>query len=137
MGTPLQTLYDRFQIKLDEDITGKEDIIFALVDVAIGRAYKAISRDLSYSLTDADAHEGSFNETLIGDEIDLLALWMLYEWNRRRQQRLAAQKDSIGTSDFNRLPDKVSELKAINMTMQSISDEIKELSDSMNTYKYY
>ena len=138
MGTPLETLYNRFQTKVDEDLTGKESLIFALVDVAISKSYKNCNHDLTYALTDSDAetqtYDGSFDETLDNDEIELLALWMLYEWNRREQQRLIKLKDDIGTSDFNKLPNKVDKLKIVNSTMRLIMEDINDLKNDMNSY---
>jgi len=138
LGTPLETLYNRFQTKVDEDLTGKESLIFALVDVAISKSYKNCNHDLTYALTDSDAetqtYDGSFDETLDNDEIELLALWMLYEWNRREQQRLIKLKDDIGTSDFNKLPNKVDKLKIVNSTMRLIMEDINDLKNDMNSY---
>ena len=145
MGTPLDTLYKRFQTKVDEDLTNKEGLIFALVDVAISKSYKTCRHSLDYTLDELEydeennitnEYEGSFNDTLDNDEIELLTLWMLYEWNRREQQRLVKLKNSIGTKDFNRLPDKADELKVVNLTMKEIKNDIDELKNEFNTYKY-
>lgn len=136
MGTNLQVLYDRFQSKVDEDMYGKESLIFALVDSAISKSYKDVHHSLKYTLTDAPVYEGEFNEVLDGDEIELLALWMKYEWDGREQQKLLKLRDDIGTSDFNRLPNKMEKVKTITATMKAIREEINDLKDSMNTYKY-
>jgi hypothetical protein len=136
MATPLQTLYDRFISKIDEDLTGKESLIFALIEPAISKSKKYVVHDLTYILTDVNSYEGNFVDTLDNDEIELLALWMLYEWNRREQQRLVKLKNSIGTKDFNRLPDKADELKVVNLTMKEIKNDIDELKNEFNTYKY-
>ena len=115
MGTPLQSLYERFQTKVDEDLANKESIIFALVDVAISRAYKTCNHSLDYVLDSPEyddnenitnEYSGSFSDILDNDEIELIALWMLYEWNRREHQYLVKQRRDVGTSDFNRLPGK-------------------------------
>lgn len=145
MGTPLEILYKRFQTKVDEDLTGKESLIFALVDVAISKSYKTCIHSLDYVLDDPiydegnyqiNQYEGSFNETLFNDEIELLALWMLYEWNRREQQKLVKQRQSIGTSDFNRLEGKKDQLIAVNNAMKVTKEDINELKNEFNTYKY-
>lgn len=140
-GTPLQALYDGFQTKVDEDLTYKESLIFALVDVAISKSYKTCIHDLTYVLDDpippdTESYDGYFVEDLNLDEIELLALWMLYEWNRREQQRLLKIKESIGTSDFNRLPSKKDQLISINYTMKMILEDINSLKNEFNTYKY-
>jgi hypothetical protein len=141
MGTPLDTLYKRFQTKVDEDLTYKESLIFALVDVAISKSYKTCRHSLIYVLDEitppaTETYNGNFNENLDSDEIELLALWMSYEWNRRRKEYLKAQRDDIGTKDFNRLPDKVAKFKAISTDMKEIKAEIDELKNEFNTYKY-
>ena len=143
--TPLQTLYDRFQTKVDEDLTGKEQLIFNLVDVAIGKSYKTCNHDLSYTLDEpvydtegnqTNKYVGNFTETLDNDEIELLALWMLYEWDRREQQRLVKQKEKLGTADFNKLEGKKEQLTAVTLAMKTTLDDIKDLKNEFNTYSY-
>lgn len=141
MGTPLQSLYDRFQTKVDENLTGKESLIFALVDVAISKSYKAATHGLTYVITPPTppatiSYNGSFDEDLDLDEIELLALWMVYEWDRREQQRLVKLKRDIGTSDFNRLENKKDQLQVVETTMKTTLSDIEKLIDSMNTYIY-
>lgn len=135
-GTNLQDLYDRFFSKTDEDFSFKAAQIFALVDSAIAKSYKNVNHSLDYELTDTDDFEGHFIEELDSDEIELLALWMLYEWNRKRQQKLRAQKTMIGTKDFNRLEDRPRELREVTLVMKDIMEEINALKNEFNTYKY-
>lgn len=136
--TPLQKLYDRFQTKVDEDLTDKESLIFALIDPAISKSYKTCRHSLEYVLDDSETetYDGYFINVLDSDEIELLALWMLYEWNRREQQRLIKQKEVVGTTDFNRLPNKKDQLQSINNTMKIIQEDINNLKNEFNTYKY-
>ncbi len=134
-GTDLQVLYDRFQSKLEEDLFGKEGRIFNLMNSAIAKSHKYVSRSLDYQLTDEVNYEGYFIEEL-DDEIELIALWMLYEWNRVRQQKLLGKKRDIGTRDFNKLGNLSDELKSINFTMGQIMNEINALKNDFNTYKY-
>lgn len=136
MGTPLQKVYDRFFSKTDEDFTFKEGQIFTLVDSAIAKSYKTVIHKLDYVLDDTESYDGNFIEDLDSDEIELLSLWMVYEWNRKKQQRLISMRKRIGTKDFNRLDDMPNELKAINATMQIILDDINSLKSEFNTYKY-
>lgn len=145
MGTPLDDLYKRFQTKVDEDLTGKESLIFALVDVAISKSYKTCIHSLNYTLYDPEydeegnitnEYEGEFDKYLDGDELELLALWMYYEKNRRKQQRLINQRRDIGTSDFNRLEDKAKTLKEVTLVMKMTKEEINDLKNEFNTYKY-
>jgi len=145
MGTLLQILYTRFQTKIDEDIAGKEGLIFSLVDVAIAKSYKTCRHSLNYVLDEpiydeeeniTNLYEGSFDDILDSDEIELLALWMLYEWNRREQQRLIKLKRDIGTSDFNRLEGKKEQLQSVNSSMKITKEDITDLVNDFNTYKY-
>lgn len=141
MGTPLNVLYKRFQTKVDEDLINKESLIFSLVDVAISKSYKTCIHSLKYVLDevmppDIETYNGNFIEELDSDEIELLALWLLYEWNRRKQQRLLALRRDIGTTDFNRLDDKSKELREISAIMKDIRREIEDLKNDFNTYKY-
>lgn len=145
MGTPLQTLYTRFQTKIDEDITGKEGLIFSLVDVAIAKSYKTCRHSLNYVLDDPikdeeeniiNLYEGSFNDILDSDEIELLALWMKYEWKERKVAKLDGQRKQIGTSDFNRLEGKKDEMIAAIKSSEKALEEVKSLMQDFNTYKY-
>ena len=141
MGTPLQSLYDRFQTKVNEDLTGKESLIFALVDVAISKSYKTATHSLTYVVDPpippaTVSYSGFFDEDLDLDEIELLALWMVYEWDRREQQRLVKQRRDIGTTDFNRLEGKKEQLQVVETAMKTTLSDIRDLVDSMNTYIY-
>ena len=136
MSTPLQKLYDRFFSKTDEDFTGKESLVFTLVDSAISKSYKTVRHGLEYILTDPNTYDGYFIDDLDNDELELLSLWMLYESNRREQQRLVKLREAIGTKDFNKLPDKLDQLRAVEISMKTIINDINDLKDSFNTYKY-
>lgn len=145
MGTPLQTLYTRFQTKIDEDITGKEGLIFSLVDVAIAKSYKTCRHSLNYVLDDltydeeeniTNLYEGNFDNFLDNDEIELLALWMKYEWKERIVAKLDGQRKQIGTSDFNRLEGKKDEMIAAIKSSEKALEEVKSLMQDFNTYKY-
>jgi len=136
VSTPLQKLYDRFFSKTDEDFTGKESLVFTLVDSAISKSYKTVRHSLEYVLTDSNTYDGYFIDDLDNDELELLSLWMLYESNRREQQRLVKLREAIGTKDFNKLPDKLDQLRAVEISMKTIINDINDLKDSFNTYKY-
>lgn len=135
-GTDLQVLYDRFFSKIDEDLTGKEGQVFSLLSSAIAKSYKTVRHSLGHTLTDSDEYEGCFADNLDDDEVELLALWMLYEWNRKRQQKLIGQKNQIGTKDFNRLENAPDKLRVINYTMAQIMNDINALKNEFYTYKY-
>ncbi len=140
-GTNLQDVYDRFFLKVDENISGKESLVFELLLSAIAKSYKDVVCGLGYVLDEPQLDEdvlysGHFVETLLPDEIELLATWMFYEWNRRRQQKLLGQKRMIGTQAFNRLENVPDMLRSINYTMGQIKNEINELKNGLYSYKY-
>lgn len=137
--TRLQNVYDRFLSKIDEDTTGKESLIFEILNSAISKSYKTVVHSLKYTLekpNGSNQFDGYFIDNLNEDEIELLALWMLYEWDRREQQNLLKIRQDIGTSDFNRLPDKVAKLRAVNETLKTTKEDITDLKNEFNTYSY-
>jgi hypothetical protein len=141
MGTLLSELYTRFNTKVDENLNGKQSLIFSLVDSAIAKSNKHCINKLTYTLDNPDVedetndYQGNFDYTLDTDEIELIALQMLYDWNRRRQQYLLGQRNMIGTSDFNRLPDKSSDLKSIAFAMKMVNDDIITAQNNLYEYK--
>ena len=135
MGTPLQSAYDSFILKVDEDLTGKESLIYNLLKVAISKAYKHTPHSLNYTLTSETTFAGVFDDTLIQDEIELISLNMDYEHKRRKQSYLLGLKRENGTKDFN-ATSKKPELDGVQNSMQLLKDEIKELQQQFNTYTY-
>lgn len=141
MGTPLDTVYSRFFSKVDQDFTGKESLVYNILISAISRSRKVVNHSLDFVLDELELEQeetfdGYFNENLDDDEIEFLALRMLYENNRRKQQYLISLKQLIGTKDFNKLPDKVSELKALQQSMKDLQEEIDSFKNEFNTYSY-
>jgi hypothetical protein len=129
MGTPLDDVYRNFFARVDENMSGKESLVYAIFIIAISKARKNVRHSLSYTLTDDEKYEGYFTETLDDDEIDLLALHMLYECTRRKLQKLVAQRDDIGTPDFNRLPGKKEQLAVVESAMKTTKDDIISLTN--------
>ena len=141
MGTPLQTVYDKFFSKIDGDLTGLEGQIFNIFDSAISKSYKTCRHSLVYVLDEivppeTESYDGSFNDDLDSDEIELLALWMKYEWKERKVSYLDGEKKRIGTKDFNRLESKKDELSASMKSSEKALDEVKSFMQEFNTYKY-
>lgn len=136
MTTPLQTVYDAFIQKVDEDLDSKEEIIYNYLKSAIAKSYKTCSNSLDYTLTPETLFDGNFTADLELDEIELISLWMLYEHKRRRREYLEALKREIGTRDFNALPDKVRELTEIRLSMKDLKEEIKDFINEFNSYTY-
>lgn len=122
MGTPLSEIYDAFFIKSGKDYSSKEDIVFQFLKTGISKSYKIVPHKLTYSV-DED-YNGEFDELLDQDEIELIALNMLLEEKRQRKSELDYSKVYLGTKDFNKLPDKVSEHKALEESINNLEDEI-------------
>lgn len=153
MGTPLQAVYDAFFLRLDEQICDKDKgLIYSIFIVAVENAKRAAVNSLGYVLDEPEenhpaeldleegededeSYSGYFIEALSGDEINLIALWMLYEWNRRKLQRLLGQRRDIGTADFNRIPSKKEELAVIEFGLKHAKSDIVELEQAFNEYK--
>jgi hypothetical protein len=145
MGTPLNDLYKRFQTKIDEDVTGKENLIFSMVDSAIARSSKTTRHVLTYVLDEpifdnqgsqTNLYEGSFDNILDNDEIELLALWMIYLWKERKKSYVEAQREKLGTSDFNRLEGKKDQLTVLIISAKEALEEVKAYMQDFNTYSY-
>lgn len=145
MGTPLNDLYKRFQTKIDEDVTGKENLIFSIVDSAIARSSKTTRHGLTYILDEpifdnegnqTNLYEGSFDNNLDNDEIELLALWMKYLWKERKKSYVECQREKLGTSDFNRLEGKKEQLTVLIESAKEALSEVKAFMQDFNTYSY-
>ena len=139
MGTPLDSVYEMFIAKLDNEVlTGKESLIYAIFRMALAKAKGTVRHSLLYVLDepidDDPVYDGYFNDTLDDDEIDLLALYMKYEWNSRKKQGLVSKREDIGTPDFNRLPGKKESLAVIDSAVKSTLDEIITAEQKFNTY---
>ena len=139
--TTLQSVYDRFFSKADEDFTGKESLVYNIFISAISRSKKVVNHSLVYTLTEVgegeeETYKGEFTDTLDDDEIEFISLRMLYEKNRRRLQYLISLQQLIGTKDFSNLPDKVKELNAIQLSQKDLQEEIDSFKNEFNTYTY-
>lgn len=140
MGTPLQEVYDLFQVRLvNEALTGKESLVFVIFKIALSQASGTVNHTLTYVLDDPIDGEvqysGYFDNTLDVNEMNLIALYMLYEWNQRKLQLLLNQARDVGTADFNKIPGKKEQLEVVRYGIQVIKNEILELKQEFNTYK--
>jgi len=143
MGTPttLQEVYDSFFAKTDEDFFGKEALVFNWLNSSISKCKKYVKNPLDYILDTPIApaivsYDGSFTVTLDNDEIELIALQMKYEYYDRKNAYLTALRREVGTKDFNVLPNKKQELDGMQNSMRLLKEDIKELQQQFNTYKY-
>ena len=133
-GTPLQDIYDSFQGKIDDDLTGQESLIFQFFKSALARCYQ-VMRHLSTYTYDKITFDGFFTDILDEDEIEIIALWMKFYKYDRRRGKLNFLEKSLGTKDFKQT-DYKGELDALGVSMEDLKAEIKELSQTFNTYNY-
>jgi len=139
--TPLQQIYDAFLGKIDENMFGKEAQIFQWLNSARAKCKKYVIHSLDYVLDspvlpETVSYDGNFLVNLDDDEIDLIAMQMKYEYYDKKNAYLIGLKREIGTKDFNSLPNKKQELDGICNVMKIIKEDIKELQQQFNTYKY-
>jgi len=138
MSTPtqLQEVYDCFISKVDEDLTDKESLIFEYFKTAKSKSYKIVPHELTYIITDEITYDGNFLLTLDQDEIELIALYMLYEHRNKKESYLLGLRSFVGTKDFNSLPDKKRELDGIQNSKKLLKEEIDDLKQQFYDYKY-
>jgi len=138
MSTPteLQMVYDLFFSKTDEDFFGKELLVFQWLNSAISKCKKYVKNSLDYILDNDSETDGNFIDTLDDDELELIATQMLYEYYNKKESYLVSLKTRIGTKDFNSLPSKKQELDGIQNSKRLLKEDIKELQQEFNTYKY-
>lgn len=138
MATDLQVVYDAFLSKIDEDMDGKESLIFETLKTAISQCYKTVRHLLTYTLTtDYESEtDGSFTDTLDEDEIQLIAYAMKYVHMDRKLAGLLVLRRDVGTREFDRLPDKKREVDGLKESQKELYGFIKGLKDDFNTYIY-
>jgi hypothetical protein len=140
-GTPLQEVYTIFISKVDEDLTGKESLIFNYLQSAKSKAYKYTSHSLDFILSDpispaTISYDGYFNNILNQDEIELIALYMLYEHLSRQEKYWVSLRELISTKDFNSMPDKKRILDGIQNSKKILKEEIDDFKQQFFDYKY-
>lgn len=134
MGTPLQTVYDRFFSIMDEDFTGQEGNVYNYLLSAQSRCFKNVEEDLTITLSDTIQYDGTFADDLEFDTIEYLAHEMKRARYHKKQAYYLTKKAEIGTKDFNRLEDDKKALISVNKTIEQIDVEIRDL--RQNFYYY-
>ena len=79
-------------------------------------------------------YDGIMNNDLDIDEIELISLNMKKAYLDYLLKPLSRLKKQIGTKDFNRLENKVEELKAYSLMMDNLKEEIKDFRQEFNSY---
>jgi len=135
VGTPLQKIYDKFFIKVsDVDFFSKEDLVFEFFETALGYSYKTTPHDLGYTLNPDDTYDGTMNETLDTDEIELISLNMKKAYLEYLLKPSSRLKTVIGSKDFNRLPNKVEEYKIYSLMIEDLNEQIEEFRQEFYSY---
>lgn len=132
-GTPLSEVYDAFFIKSNQDYFGKEDQVFQFFKTGISKSYKIVPDNLSYTVD--ENFNGEFINIINQDTIELIAMNMLLEEKRKRKSLLDNIKSSIGTKDFNKLPNKMDDYKAISQSIKDLREEITDFEQTFKSYK--
>jgi hypothetical protein len=135
-GTPLQDVYDFFMPKVNEDLTGKESLIFQYFKTAISKCYKFVKHDLTYTITDKDTFDGYFVQILDQDEVELIAMTMRYESLGNEEAYWISLRDLVSTNDFNSLPDKKRNLDGIQNSKRLLKEEIDDFKQQFSDYQY-
>lgn len=126
MNISLQEVYDSFFIKIpSHDFTGEESLVYQLFKTAIAYASDTSSENLSYTLSNSeDSYDGVFNNDVSQKTIELVSLYMSKEYLRRQINKFEAQKQHVGTKNFNKLPNFKDEFDSVNKLFKSVCDEI-------------
>lgn len=124
MGTNIQEVYDAFFVKVPStDFTKQEELLFQLFKASLAYCYRTVPESLEYAYDDI-LHEGSFNDLLNQDTIELISLCMKRELYRRNNDKYSKIKQHIGTKSFNKLPDMIDQSKETRMIFETLNDEI-------------
>jgi len=135
LGTLLQKVYDKFFIKVsDVDFYSKEDLVFEFFETALGYSYKTTPHDLGYTLNPDDTYDGTMNENLNTDEIELISLNMKKAYLEYLLKPSSRLKAVIGTKDFNRLPNKVEEYKVYSLMLEDLDNKIEAFRQEFYSY---
>lgn len=227
MGTPLQEVYDSFFIKVPEDFTYKNDMVFQLFKAGYAKSYQMTSSTVKYSISqdsgnlvlystaqedgkiqiylneenmievelsvdntkddiakairdginntenftaiikfienpiieiknteedgivnllfvdydgtkveiaELESYAGYFDTLVHQDYIELIALNMALEFHRRNLYALQAEKQHIGTKEFNRLPEKSREMSVALNSIENLIAEIEMFKSDFQTY---
>lgn len=135
MGTNIQIVFDSFFVKIPTvDFTGKESLVFQLFKSSIPYCYKTVPEDLTYTF-DETLYEGTFDNILGQDTIELIALCMKREYYRREVDKYASTKQYIGTQAFNKLPNMKELSDCARVNLKDISDTFEAFRQEFYTYK--
>lgn len=135
MGTDIQEVIDAFLIKLPEtvDFTGKESKIYQYFKASLSKCYKTTYENLDYTY-DTETYEGTFNNKIRQDTIELIAIGMVKEYYYGVYSYYVAKKQYLGTKDFNKLPDNSKSLSDAKANVDFWSDEFYRFRQEF--YKY-
>ena len=100
--------------------------------------------DINTTLVDIDStninilvcrtYDGIMDEDLDIDEIELISLNMKKAYIEYLLKPLSCLQSSIGTKDFNRLPNKVEEYKVYSLILKDLEEEIQKFRQEFYSY---
>lgn len=134
MGTDLQELFDSFYVIVPRQ-EAIPSYVMALIKPALSKVYKQFKHSYKFVVTDKEECEGYFIDELDIDELQLIALQMAIDYHTGKDlDRLTSIKTTIGTKDFNKIPNASENLKNIQSKIQMLTDELEQLKSDMNKY---
>lgn len=129
---------DKIKLAIDVDYTvdiyGVEDPIIKVTDANDIIVTFVDTDDTDLDLVISKTFEGTMNNDLDIDEIELISLNMKKAYLDYLLKPLSRLKSNIGTKDFNRLPNKVEELKVYSLMLDNLKEEIEVFRQEFYSY---
>ena len=119
---------------VDLDDTENPMLTITKIDTNIITATFTDTDDTFLNLIISKTYDGVMDNNLDIDEIELISLNMKKAYLDYLLKPLSRLKKQIGTKDFNRLENKVEELKAYSLMMDNLKEEIKDFRQEFNSY---
>jgi hypothetical protein len=134
MGTDLQEVFDAFFAKIPSvDFTGKESLIVQYLKSAIGKCYRQIYDDLTFSY-DETLKTGTFTNIVSKSTIELVSMYMIKEYLEPKYLLLCGRKQYIGTQAFNKIPSLKEEFDVIEKSINHWNNEIDKFKNEFPDY---
>lgn len=134
MATQLQEVYDAFFVKIpSHSFASEKSLVFQFLKTSVGLTSNTVKDNLTYTY-DGTSYAGSFTGTLTQNTIELIALYMVREYYRRRVSKFEAIKQDIGTKDFNKLPNLKEPYEIAKSLFKDADSEIEDFRQEFYSY---
>jgi hypothetical protein len=134
MATPFSDVFKKFLNKITDSQLlslpndNLESIMTDYMESAIIRF-----RNCKQNLQDYDETNQQFNITLTLEEIEILTLWMLYEYHNQNIMRIELLKQSLSSKDYQQYS-QANHLNALLSLQMTLKDDANKM---MKDYSYY